>query len=186
MSISILIIAFALSMDAFAVSVSNGIGMKMFHVKHALWIALHFGLFQAVMPIIGWLAGFGMKRLVEGMDHWIAFALLLVIGLKMIWESKEIAPEKKNAGHVSNARLLFLSIATSMDALAVGFTLPLLNVSLIASPIIIGTITFAVSLLGVFAGNRFGHLLENKMEALGGIILILIGLKILAEHSGWI
>ncbi|HOE63371.1 MAG TPA: manganese efflux pump MntP family protein [Candidatus Sumerlaeota bacterium] len=184
MTLSIVIIAFALSLDAFAVSVTNGICIKRLHIRHALRVALSFGIFQAVMPMVGWLAGFGVKSFMDGVDHWIAFGLLTAIGIKMIWESRRLDTEKvcPPDPELGNMQLFMLSIATSIDALAVGLTLPLLSVSIFMPALIIGGITFAVCLFGVYAGNRLGHILESKIEIVGGLILIGIGLKILLEH----
>ncbi|MBN1901893.1 manganese efflux pump [Candidatus Sumerlaeota bacterium] len=181
MTLRIFIIAFALALDAFAVSVSCGFCMKQLHVRHALRISLSFGFFQALMPVIGWLAGFGMKQFIQGVDHWIAFILLAIIGGKMIWESKSLNPHKNKREVIGNSRLFMLSIATSLDALAVGIILPFLQVSIIAAPVIIGIVTFSLCYSGIYLGNRFGHLFENKMEIIGGIVLILIGVEILIK-----
>ena len=181
MTLSIVVIAFALAMDAFAVSVSSGFCIKKLHLRHALRIALSFGIFQAVMPLIGWFLGHNLKRYIEGVDHWIAFVLLFFIGAKMSWESRKLPSEKEECKILGNTQLLVLSVATSMDALAVGITLPFLNVSLITAPIIIGLITFSLSFAGTYMGNRFGHIFESKMEVIGGLILIAIGIKILLE-----
>lgn len=177
-------IAVGLAMDAFAVSVTNGFLIKELRVYHAFKIALFFGLFQAVMPLIGWLGGISLVKYIKGFDHWIAFGLLAFIGGKMIYESRsdEMNEEKdsKNALHLPT--LLFLSVATSIDALAVGLSFGVLNVPVIVPVIVIGSITFVLCLLGVYLGNKFGHLFESKLELIGGIILILIGLKILVDH----
>lgn len=168
-------------MDAFAVSVSCGFCMKQLHTRHALRISLSFGLFQAVMPVFGWLAGSGMKQLIQGVDHWIAFIILSIIGCKMIWESRSLNPDSEKCRVIGNYRLLVLSVATSIDALAVGVTLPFLQVSIVTAPLIIGLVTFLLCYIGIYLGNRFGHLFESKMEVIGGIVLILIGLKILLQ-----
>jgi len=181
MTFHLVLIAFGLAMDAFAVSVSSGFCIKRLRVRHALKISLSFGMFQALMPLLGWLAGFELKQVIGGVDHWIAFVLLFLIGCKMIWESRSLEPDEKKCEIMGNSRLLFLSVATSIDALTVGVTLPFLNVSLITAPLIIGIVTFILSYAGVYLGNRFGHLLESRMEMVGGIILILIGFKILLE-----
>ena len=181
MTLSIIVIAFALSLDAFAVSVSSGFCIKQLHIRHALKISLSFGLFQAIMPIIGWLAGFRLKQFIEGVDHWIAFSLLFIIGCKMIWESRRFPENEEKCKDIGNSQLFILSIATSLDALAVGITLPFLNISIVTAPLIIGMITFVLCFVGIYLGNRFGHLFEKKIEAAGGIVLILIGVKILLE-----
>lgn len=179
---TIVFIAFGLAMDAFAVSVTSGFTIKQLHVKHALRIAAFFGIFQAVMPLVGWLAGLGFRGLISGIDHWVAFGLLSFIGLKMIYESTKMGPDRRTTDPLNIFVLLLLSVATSMDALAVGLSLSLLKVSIISPAIIIGLITFGLSFLGVYVGDRFGHFFENKIEVAGGLILIAIGVKILVEH----
>lgn len=169
-------------MDAFAVSITSGLTIKHLKINHALRIALFFGLFQAVMPIIGWLAGFSLRDYISNIDHWIAFGLLSMIGLKMIFESFKMSSDEKEIDPLNIYILLMLSIATSVDALAVGLSLSILRVSIVTPAIIIGIITFILSLIGVFIGDRFGHFFEKKIEILGGLILIGIGLKILIEH----
>jgi putative Mn2+ efflux pump MntP len=180
--LTIILIAIGLAMDAFAVSIVDGSAYKRLHVKHAFRIAFLFGLFQALMPLIGALAGLTLKEYIVECDHWIAFALLAAVGSKMIYESFKIKPEKTDARPANGVVLLVLSIATSIDALAVGITLPLLNVSLILAVTIIGLITFIISYVGVYIGQKFGHFFESKIEIIGGILLILIGFKILFEH----
>jgi putative Mn2+ efflux pump MntP len=175
-------IAFGLAMDAFAVSVTSGFTIKKLHIRHALRIAAFFGAFQALMPLVGWLAGLGFRDLISGIDHWVAFGLLGFIGLKMIYESTRMGPDDRTTDPLNIIVLLMLSVATSMDALAVGLSLSLLNVSIISPAVIIGVITFALSFLGVYVGDRFGHFFERKIEAAGGLVLIGIGAKILLEH----
>ncbi|MCX6819567.1 MAG: manganese efflux pump MntP family protein [Candidatus Aenigmarchaeota archaeon] len=178
---TILFIAFGLAMDAFAVSVTSGITIKHQRISNALRIALFFGLFQAFMPLVGWLAGLSLKDSISGIDHWIAFGLLGFIGCKMIYESVKIQPKKKI--NPQNIYILFmLSIATSIDALAVGVTFAFLEVFIATPIIVIGTITFLLSFIGVFIGNKLGHVFEKKIEILGGLVLIAIGIKILLEH----
>jgi len=168
-------------MDAFAVSVSCGLCIRKMHMVHAFRIAFSFGLFQALMPVVGFLAGHGIKPFIGGLDHWVAFALLSCIGAKMIWEARNLECDQKQKGAPSNYRLVVLSLATSLDALAVGLTLPFLQVSIIAAPIVIGIITFTLSYSGVYLGNRFGHIMEGRLEEAGGIVLILIGTWFLIE-----
>ena len=179
----IILIGIGLSMDAFAVSVCKGLSMKRLSIKKSLIIAAYFGLFQALMPVIGYFVGKTLSSYVEAVDHWIAFALLALIGANMIRESfsKE---ENKSNDSVNFKTMLLLAIATSIDALAVGVTFSFLKVNLLLSVIIIGVITFILSLLGVKIGNKFGDKFDSKAELTGGIILILIGLKILLEHLG--
>lgn len=179
--ISIIFIAVGLAMDAFAVSVAGGVAVKTHKIRQALKMAIFFGVFQGIMPVVGWLAGVGIKNFISGFDHWIAFGLLTVIGIKMIYESTVIKSEKPELSF-SLYMLLMLAIATSIDALAVGLSLSFLNVFIIIPSIVIGIITFVLSLAGFFIGNKFGHLLESKIEILAGLILIGIGIKILLEH----
>jgi len=180
--ISIIFIAFGLAMDAFAVSITSGLTIKQFRIGDALKIAIFFGLFQAIMPLIGWSAGLGFRDYISGIDHWIAFGLLSIIGCKMIYESFKIGEKNKKIDPLNIYVLLMLSIATSIDALAVGLSLAFLNFSIILPSIIIGCITFLLSVFGVYFGNRFGNYFEKKIEIIGGLILIGIGIKILIEH----
>ena len=178
----IFFIALALSADTFAVSVASGVNIGKSSLTNALKMGIFFGGFQALMPVIGWLAGNGMKSFVSGFAHWIAFFLLFFIGGKMIWESFQLeeAMEKKNP--FRTFMLLILAIATSIDALAVGITFSMIGISIILPVMVIGGITFCVTLLGLFVGKRMAHFFENKIEIAGGIILMLIGVKILFQH----
>jgi putative Mn2+ efflux pump MntP len=180
--VTILFIAVGLAMDAFAVSVVTGSLYKEFKVRHALRMALFFGGFQGIMPVIGFLAGLGLKEYISASDHWIAFALLCFVGGKMIYESFRIEAAERNRDPSNLLVLLPLSFATSIDALAVGITLSLLKVSILLAVTIIGLITFGLSYCGVYIGKRFGHFFESKVEIVGGLILIAIGIKILVEH----
>jgi len=175
------IIACALSMDAFAVSVVAGINAKRFKIDHAIRIAFFFGGFQALMPIAGWLSGTGIRSLMAGFDHWVAFALLTATGGKMMYEAVRLK-EREQIDFQNFFVLFLLAIATSIDAFAVGLSLSFLGVSIIVPALIIGIITFFFSLCGVFVGNKTGHFFENKIEILGGLMLIGIGIKILTEH----
>lgn len=168
-------------MDAFAVSVASGFTIKKLKVRHALRIAIFFGAFQAIMPAIGWLAGLSLRNLISEFDHWIAFVLLAAIGGKMVYESFKLASDKKQIDPLRPDVLLMLSIATSIDALAVGVTFAFLNIAIIWPVATIGLITFSTSFVGVFIGDKFGHLFESRIELVGGLILIAIGLKILLE-----
>lgn len=181
-TLSIIFIAFGLAMDAFAVSITRGGTIKNLRIYSALAIATFFGAFQAVMPLIGWLAGLSLRDIISGFDHWIAFGLLSSIGFKMIYESFTVESSEKEINPLNVFVLLILSIATSIDALAVGISLSFLKISIAIPAIIIGTVTFLLTLLGVFIGNRFGHFFEKKIEIVGGLILIGIGVKILIEH----
>lgn len=180
--ITVLFIAVALSMDAFAVSIASGLTVKHLKVRHALRIAVFFGSFQAIMPLIGWSAGFSLRDFISSVDHWVAFGLLSIIGLKMIFESFKMNSEEKSTDSLNIYTLLILSVATSIDALAVGLSLAFLNVSIVTPAIIIGIVTFMFSLAGFFIGGRFGHFFEKKIEVAGGLILIGIGVKILIQH----
>ena len=180
--IAVVFTAFGLAMDAFAVSIASGLTIKHLKVKHAVRIAVFFGMFQAVMPIIGWLAGLSIRDFTEHIDHWLAFGLLSFIGIKMIYESTKLENVGNRRDPLRIPVLFILSVATSIDALAVGLTFAFLNVSIVAPVIIIGAVTFLLSLIGVYIGDRFGHFFERKIEALAGIILILIGLRILILH----
>ncbi|MDD2711231.1 MAG: manganese efflux pump MntP family protein [Verrucomicrobiae bacterium] len=175
-------IALALAVDAFAVAVASGVAIKDLRAGYALRIAFWFGMFQAIMPLAGWLAGVGFKSLFSFWDHWIAFGLLTVIGGKMIYESFQLKDEKTSGEPHSTATLFLLSVATSIDALAVGFTLALLGCGVFAPVCLIGAVTFVISLAGVYIGDHFGHFFEEKIELLGGVVLFGIGVKILVEH----
>ena len=183
MDITILLIALGLAMDSFSVAIANGLATKTFKITKALKISVFFGFFQAIMPIIGWYAGVHILDLISDFDHWVAFFLLIFIGSRMIYESIR----KKSNTIVSSLSikvLLILSIATSIDALAVGLSLSLLKVSIIIPAIVTGVVTFLLSFFGVYVGGRFGRVLKNRVESLGGLILVAIGLKILLEHLG--
>jgi putative Mn2+ efflux pump MntP len=169
-------------MDTFAVSIATGSTSKQVRVKQALRMAFFFGGFQLVMPLIGSLAGLTLKKYIAGYDHWVAFGLLAAVGGKMIYESFKIKSAGKNLNLSNIFILLILSIATSIDALAVGITLSLITSSIAVAVIIIGLITFTLSYVGVFVGQKLGHLFENKIEAIGGLILIGIGAKIVLQH----
>lgn len=170
-------------MDAFAVSIVSGAVFKEFQVRHALRMAFFFGAFQGLMPLLGYAAGNTFADHIISIDHWIAFALLVGIGGKMIYEGFKIRDlEKKPSVPANMIALLALSIATSIDALAVGFTLTLITDYIFRAVVTIGVVTFVISYIGYELGKRFGHFFENKIEILGGIILILIGMKILIFH----
>jgi putative Mn2+ efflux pump MntP len=180
--ITISVIALGLAMDAFAVSITSGITLKDLRIRNAATIALFFGSFQAFMPLIGWLAGLSARAFITGVDHWIAFGLLSLIGCKMIYESTKLGPDENKLDPLNILVLLFLAIATSIDALAVGLSLSFLKIAIFTPALIIGAITFLLSFFGVFLGNISGHFFENKIEIIGGLILIGIGIKIVIEH----
>ncbi|MFZ5799488.1 MAG: manganese efflux pump [Desulfobulbus sp.] len=180
----IIFIAVGLAADAFAVSVSSGAIIERLRLRHVLRIALFFGGFQAIMPWIGWRVGSLASGLIRAVDHWLAFVILSLIGGKMIYESfllKEEAAETANP--LNYYVLISLAIATSIDALAVGVTFSFLNVSIYEPIVIIGAVTFLLSVAGTYIGDYFGHIFENRIELAGGLILIGIGCKILAEHT---
>lgn len=181
--LEIVVISFSLAMDAFAVSICKGLSMKKMNWKKAIIIAAYFGFFQAIMPIIGYFLGTTFANFVENIDHWLAFILLSVIGGNMIKESTDDEIEKRN-DNVNFKTMIGLAIATSIDALAIGITFAFLRTNIIFSVSVIGIITFIISLLGVKIGNKFGDKLQNKSELIGGVVLIIIGLKILLEHLG--
>ena len=174
----ILILSLALSMDAFAVSIGLGIKENQNIKVLALKVALFFGIFQAFMPFIGYIGGIGLQEYIYGFDKIIAFALLLLIGAKMIYEALNENVEEEIT-KISNKILLTLAIATSIDAMAAGFTLHLFDLNVYLSLFLIGIITFLFSILGVYIGQKGGDKYETKAELLGGIVLILIGFKIL-------
>lgn len=179
------LIALGLSMDAFAVAVCKGLTMQRMNWKRASVIALFFGGFQALMPLIGWLLGRQFEQYITAVDHWIAFGLLVIIGGRMIWGAIRDGAEEAACEDGLNLReLLVLAVATSIDALAVGITLAFLQVQILPSVSMIGVTTFALSLAGVAIGQRFGNWLSKKAQITGGIVLIVIGLKILLEHLG--
>ena len=179
----IILISIGLAMDAFAVSICKGLSMKKINWKSTIIIAIYFGLFQAIMPVFGYLLGSSFSVIVQKLDHWIAFILLAIIGGNMIKESKDDEAEKRN-DKVDFKTMIILAIATSIDALAVGVTFAFFKVNIILSISIIGLITFILSFVGVIIGNKFGDKFQNKAELTGGVILIIIGLKILLEHLG--
>jgi manganese efflux pump family protein len=176
--IEIIIIAVGISMDAFAVSMSSGLNKQMHNKRSAIRLSFHFGLFQCLMPIIGWFIGSKIEKYIVSVDHWIAFSLLLFIGCKMIYEcyqnniSNQTDPSK-------GWNLVTLSFATSIDALAIGLSLAFLRVNIIYPAIFFGVITAIFSLSGIFLGAHLGKILGKKMEFIGGLILIIIGIKIL-------
>lgn len=180
--VSIILIALGLAMDAFAVSIASGVTIKNIKAKHALKIGLFFGAFQAIMPVIGWLAGLSLKNFISSFDHWVVFGILCFIGAKMIYESTKLKEEKQDNDPLNGFVLLILAIATSIDALAVGISFAFLKIAIFTPVLVIGGITFILSFCGVYIGDRLGHFFESKIEVLGGIILIGIGTKILLEH----
>ena len=183
----LVLIAIGLSMDAFAVALCKGLGMRRINYGHALVIALFFGAFQGVMPLAGWFLGTQFAGYIMPVDHWVAFALLAYIGGKMIWDAlhedgEGAACEVDQSLDVKE--LLIMAVATSIDALAVGITFAFLQVDILPAVLLIAGITFGLSLAGVVIGNRFGNRFQKKAEIAGGVVLVLIGVKILLEHLG--
>ena len=177
------LIAVGLSMDAFAVAVCKGLSMKRIDKKYTLLIAIFFGGFQALMPLLGYFLGSQFSAYINRVDHWVAFVLLAVIGGNMIKESREETEEESYRG-IDYKELLILAVATSIDALAVGITFAFLQVEILPAVTLIGCTTFVLSLIGVVVGNLFGARYKSRAELTGGVILILIGAKILLEHLG--
>ena len=184
--LELFIIAVGLSMDAFAVAVCKGLNMWRVTFKNALIIGLYFGIFQALMPLAGYFLGGTFSKYIERYDHWIAFLLLLFIGGKMIWDTLHEGGKEQDFtdSSLDLKELLLMAIATSIDALAMGITFAFLSVKIGKASAIIGCTTFIISAIGVFIGNRFGARYKNKASLTGGIILILIGCKVLLEHLG--
>ncbi len=177
----IILLAIGLSMDSFAVSITNGLTIRELNVKRILTISFSLAIFQALMPLVGWFAGIGIEKYIKELDHWIALILLSFIGVKMIYEGVK----KNNIAKDSELKILTLigqSIATSIDAFAVGISFALLDVSIVTPILIIGIITFGVSLIGLQLGKYFGKRIGKTVEIFGGIVLIGIGIKILIEH----
>ncbi len=188
--VEFLLLGVGLAMDAFAVSICKGLAMRKVNKKQAVIIALFFGGFQAIMPVIGWLLCKGFQTYIEAFDHWIAFALLAFIGVKMIIETlrekeDDVVIEEMDPP-LDMKEMLMLAIATSIDALAVGISLAALDRPIVESAAIIGVVTFVISIIGVYIGNFFGNRYKKRAELTGGIILVIIGVKILCEHMGWI
>lgn len=184
--ISIILIAIGLSMDAFAVAITIGINVNNEERnKVAIRCGIYFGIFQGIMPFLGWLLGIRFTKYIQSIDHWIAFVLLTLIGLKMIIDGFNNDNEKKVKEYNSKT-FLILAIATSIDALAIGVTFAFLNINILLAVAIIGITTFVLSITAIYIGKIIGSLIKNKAGIFGGIILFIIGLKILLEHLGFI
>lgn len=186
--VELFLIAVGLSMDAFAVSVCKGLGMNRINFKVAVVLALFFGGFQALMPVIGWALGSQFLRLISPIDHWIAFILLAIIGGKMLWvafhDDEDDSDDSSDANVIDLGEYLMLAIATSIDALAMGISFAALSVNIVAAASFIGVITFVLTVAGVAVGHFFGARYEKPATIIGGVVLILIGLKVLLEHLG--
>lgn len=185
--VELFLIGAGLSMDAFAVSICKGLGMSRLNMRQAAVISLFFGGFQALMPLIGWALGSQLTDFITPIDHWIAFGLLAFVGGKMLWDA--FREDDEDEGSQTDEKLdlkelLMLAIATSIDALAVGITFAFLQVAIVPSITIIGLTTFVISFAGVAVGHFFGARFEKPATIVGGVVLILIGVKILLEHLG--
>lgn len=169
-------------MDAFAVSICKGLSMKKGTLKKAIVIGLYFGFFQALMPVLGFSMGKSFSSLLQSVDHWVSFLLLFIIGIKMIKDSFEFERGLELDGDINFKPMLLLALATSIDALAVGITFAFLKINIWTAALMIGVITFIISVIGTIIGNRFGNNHKGKAELAGGIILIVIGIRILIKH----
>jgi manganese efflux pump family protein len=174
-----LLIAVGLAMDAFAVSIGAGTGGQVTDLRSKIRLAFHFGLFQAGMTLIGWLAGSTIQRWITGIDHWVAFGLLTYVGVNMIRSGLGKGDEAKHPNPSKGATMVFLSVATSIDALAVGISLAMLSIPAIYPSVVIGLVTFGLSSFGLMAGNKLGEKFGKRMEIVGGVILMGIGLRVL-------
>jgi len=181
--LDLILLSFGLAADATAVSITSGSIYKKAKFKDFARMALYFGVFQSVMPVLGYFLGTSFEEIIKYFDHWVAFALLLFVGGKMIYEAiKNKAGVSESAQFDDIHKLFVLAIATSIDALAVGITFSVIDMNLLFSVLTIGIITFFCSLIGVYLGKKVGKYLSNKVEIIGGIILIGIGIKILVSH----
>lgn len=177
-------IAIALAMDAFAVALAAGVTLERITGRHLFRFGFHFGLFQALMPVIGWLAGITVQQWISDYDHWIAFGLLAFVGIKMIREAfAEDEAEASSTDPTRGLTMVMLAVATSIDALAVGLSLGMLGVSVWLPAVIIGLVCGALTILGMLLGSRIGRLWGRRVEVFGGLVLCAIGLKILLEHT---
>ena len=181
-AITLLGLALALAMDAFAVALGTGAVLSRLTGRHIFRLAFHFGLFQALMPVVGWLAGQTVVRFVSAWDHWIAFALLALIGGRMIHEALSDEEKPDDRDPTRGLSLVMLSIATSIDALAVGFSLSVIGVSIWFPAFIIGLVAGVLTVVGMLVGSRVGDRWGSRVEILGGFVLIAIGVRILCEH----
>ena len=175
-------LALALAMDAFAVALGTGAVLSRLTGRHLFRLGFHFGLFQALMPVIGWLAGLTIIQWVEAWDHWIAFSLLAIIGGRMIYEAFSDEENTDDRDPTKGLSLVLLSIATSIDALAVGFSLSVIGVSIWMPALVIGLVAGVLTIAGMLLGGRIGNRWGSHVEIFGGVVLIAIGIKILIEH----
>jgi putative Mn2+ efflux pump MntP len=180
--LSIAIIGVGLAMDAFAVSVSKGLSVQQLRPRHVLCVGLWFGGFQGLMPLLGYLLGRNFAHYVEGVDHWIAFGLLLLIGVNMIRETLSGDEDEHRSGDFGFRTMLLMAIATSIDAFAVGVSFAVMNISIWSAAAIIALITMIISAVGIYLGTRVGEKIGSKAGIVGGLMLIAIGVNILIEH----
>lgn len=181
--ISLIVVALALGIDAFAVAMAAGMTNGKLLIRPVFRMSFHFGLFQAIMPVIGWFAGVAIYSIISSFDHWIAFGLLVCIGIKMIVESfKNQSDDKKTKDPTRGWSLVWLSVATSIDALAVGLSLAVLGQDIVMPAIMIGLVAALMTIAGMTAGRVLGGVMGKRVEAFGGIVLVSIGIKILVEH----
>lgn len=183
-ALTIIFLAVGLSFDTFAVSVSCGIARRQLVFWEAFRIAIVFAFFQSLMPILGWGFGLTIKSVIEPIDHWLALALLCLIGIKMIIKAFDRAEDTNTLDPLNPKVLLTLAVATSIDAFAVGIGFIAVNVNILHAYLIIGTVTFLVAMLGMLFGKSIGSLMGKRMEIIGGVILIGLGIKIVIEHVG--
>lgn len=174
----IFFIALSLAVDSFTVALCIGLALKEFRIRHALRVAVMFSLVQALMPLVGWFAGTGLRNFTGGYERWIAFILLVITGGKMIWESFELGESKQQKYELNPIVLVLLALATSIDALAIGVSFAMLDILILRAICVIGGVTFVMSCLGVYVGDKVGHLFENRLECIAGVVLLLIGIKI--------
>jgi len=179
--IPIVLIALGLAMDAFAVSITTGLALKEAKVNDALKMAVSFGLFQTIMPAVGWRIGISLRDFISGIDHWIAFGLLFLVGTKMIIDSFK---REKRYGKLSYLAIIILSIATSIDALAIGISFSIINGAILMKALIIGFFSLTLSLIGLSIGKKLANFKFHYLGIIGGVVLIGLGIKVLFEHLG--
>lgn len=180
--LTVFFIAIGLSFDSFAVATSSGILLRDITFRNAMKISFSLAFFQGMMPVLGWLAGHQVKNYIESVDHWIAFGLLAIIGLKMIIESFKHESVRKQINPLNLKVMVYMSIATSIDALIIGFSFAVISIRIISAVFVIGAVTFIIAMLGILFGKKAGKHLGQEMDIIGGLILIAIGVKILIQH----
>ena len=181
--LSIFLVALGLAADCFAVALSGSIAMGSLSLLQGLRTALAFGVFQGLMPVLGWLAGRTVVEYIEAYDHWLALGLLTFVGGRMIWESFRSGDKPRNTDITRGLTLLLLAIATSIDALAVGLTFAFIQIDIVLATLTIGFVSFIITIVGLLLGKKVGSLFGKRVEIVGGLILIGIGLKIVIEHT---